>query len=137
MRKETIKDKLSQYLFLIVYYLRIKIIPRIDLNINKFIYQIQEKLDPLPAKKTKETDMDWYKRIDIKYSLRHAKFFYIYSKFVYLQFSQKIKLGLLDNLPKKLKREHVDLMNKMYEISQGCEEKYNMMLTRKRLEDSV
>lgn len=135
MVSEKVKDKILQYVFYIVYNLNVKIIPKINIGVNRFIYTTQEKLDPSPPKKKKEADKDWYKRIDIKYALRHAKFFRLYTTYLSLVVKQRLTFGLLEGHPKSFQKKYKELVSAVNETAYKCEENYNMLLVRQRVED--
>lgn len=72
MENKWISSKISQLLFIVR-----KLLTRdIKAKYETLRYLVLEKIDPSPPGKRKENTDDWYRRIEYKYALRHARWSY-------------------------------------------------------------
>ena len=125
------------YFIVARFHLRMVLIPDLENRLNRGVYLFLEKIDPSPRKKRRELDEDWYKRIDIKYALRNARFSYFQTSYLNYFYYIKMYPGALDHHPKAVQREFKELIREIHLLAYRCEASYRAVLERKRREETA
>ena len=139
MKREavTINEKLKYYYILYKYRLLIEILPKLKSDYERLRYVVLEVVDSSPKKKRKEHDLDWYKRIDLKYALRHARCMYFMSRHTNAMCQRKLKLMEFGKYPKKIFKKFNELTREVAIVAYKNEQNYNNLLERKGIEEKI
>lgn len=131
-----LKNEILEWLFIILYNIKVKIVPYIESRIVILIFRIQEKVDPSPHKKRNESDFDWYKRIDVEYALRHAKFSRFQFRYLEKAATYALKLGFIDQHPKKVQKNYKEMAALISIRAREYEDIYNTLVTKKIMQNN-
>jgi len=139
MKKEviTIDEKLKDHYLFYKYKIFVEVLPKMKSDYERLKYITLETVDSSPKKKRKEHDLDWYKRIDLKYALRHARCMYFMTRHTDATCQRALKIMEFEKPLKKTYGEFKELARKMNRIAYGNKQNYSDLLERKRIKKNI
>lgn len=120
-----------KYILLFKYHLFLRFIPYCKDRYEVYRYRLFEFLDPSPPKKKGgERDTDWYDRIDLKYSLRHARSMYAQLAYLDGMYTRNVTPELLESYPKKIREETRELVRAVSTNAYLTKQRYQELLDK-------
>ena len=114
------------------YLIFVRWIPKLLNLYERTRYVILEIINPSPKRlKGKESDMEWYTRVELKYALRHIR--WIYCQLTYLDYiyQQWTIPGAMDGIPEKRQKEIMQTVRAVSTNTYLTRQRYLELLDKK------